>query len=78
MCCEGLETNCISKIKNNLIQGLVSNQSNAPNALILNFKFNGWSTCIVKSELYKWIVSIKGEIEIDTEKWLVNISLKCN
>jgi hypothetical protein len=53
MCCEGLETNCISKIKNNLIQGLVSNQSNAPNALILNFKFNGWSTCIVKSELYK-------------------------
>jgi hypothetical protein len=59
-----------------LIQTLVSNWSNAPNALILNFRFNGWSTCIVKSKPYKWLISIKGEIDI--EKWLVNISLKCN
>jgi hypothetical protein len=56
------------------IQGLVSNWSNAPNALILNFKFNGWLTCIVKSEPYKSLISIKGESEIDMEKWLVNIS----
>jgi hypothetical protein len=72
------KTSCISKIHKILIQRLVSNWSNAPNVLILNLKFNGWSTCIVKSEPYKWLISIKGEIESDMKKWLVNISLKCN
>jgi hypothetical protein len=41
----------------------------------LEFRFNGWSTCIVKSKPYKWLISIKGETEIDIEKWLINISL---
>jgi hypothetical protein len=77
MCCEGLETSSFQRY-NFLIQRLVSNWSNAPNALILNFKFNGWSTCIVKSKPYKWLILVEGEIEIDMEKWLVNISLKCN